>query len=80
MQVVASLPNRLAPPPDSPLAVSSVSKLCPETCVNVFGRNALLAEKPNDDSLVVLHPLNEKLQTDRPRDNDSKPTVDVLPL
>jgi hypothetical protein len=28
--------------------------------VHVFGREALLAEKPNDDALVVLHPLNEK--------------------
>jgi hypothetical protein len=27
--------------------------------VNVFGRDAFLAEKPNDDSLVGLHPLNE---------------------
>jgi hypothetical protein len=59
MQVFASLPNTLAPPPDAPLAVSSVSELCLETCMNVFGREALLAEKPNHDSLVVLHSLNE---------------------
>jgi hypothetical protein len=25
-----------------------------------FGRDTLLAEKPNDDFLVVLHPLNDK--------------------
>jgi hypothetical protein len=63
MQVFASLPNILAPPSDDPLAVltvSSVSELCFERCVNVFGQDALLAEKPDDDSLVVLHPLNEK--------------------
>jgi hypothetical protein len=49
-------------------------------CVNVLGRDALLAEKPNDDSLGVLHPLNEKPQTDGPRANDSKRTVRVVPL
>jgi hypothetical protein len=31
-----------------------------QNCVSVFGRDALLAEKPNEDSLVILHPLNEK--------------------
>jgi hypothetical protein len=64
MQIFASLPNILVPPPDAPLAVlavSSVSEMCLETSVNIFPRNALLAEKPNDDSLVVVHPLNEKL-------------------
>jgi hypothetical protein len=59
MHAFTFLPNILAPPPDSPLAVSSVSELCLEMCVNVFGRDALLAEKPNDESLVVLHPSNE---------------------
>jgi hypothetical protein len=59
MQVFTPLPNILAPPPNAPLAVSSVSELCLETCVNVFGREALLAEKANDDCLIVLHPLNE---------------------
>jgi hypothetical protein len=59
MQVLASLPNILAPPSDAPLVVSSISELCLETSVNVFGRDALLAWKPNDDSLVVPHPLNE---------------------
>jgi hypothetical protein len=59
MQLFASLPNILAPPPDTPLAVSSVSELCIETCVNVVGQDAPHAEKPNDDSLIVLHPLNE---------------------
>jgi hypothetical protein len=64
MQIFASLPTMLAPPLDAPLAVltvHSVSELCLETCVNVFGRDVLLAEKPNDHSLVVLSPLNEKL-------------------
>jgi hypothetical protein len=61
MQIFASLTNILASRPDAPLAVSSVSELCVEICANVFGRDALLAEKLNDDSLVVLHPLNEKL-------------------
>jgi hypothetical protein len=60
MQVFASLPNILAPPPDAPLAVSSLSELCPKACMNVFERDALLAEKLNDNSLVVLHPLNKK--------------------
>jgi hypothetical protein len=62
MQVFAPFPNILAPPPHAPLralAVRSVSELCLETCVNAFGRDAFLAEKPNDDSLVVLHLLNE---------------------
>jgi hypothetical protein len=62
MQVFASLTNILAPPPDAPLAafaVGGVSELCFETCVNAFGRDAPLAEELNDDSLVVLHPLNE---------------------
>jgi hypothetical protein len=45
--------------PDAPLAGSSISELCLETCMNVFGRNTLHAEKPNDGSLVVLHPLSE---------------------
>jgi hypothetical protein len=27
--------------------------------LNVFWRDALLAEKPNDDALAVLHPLKE---------------------
>jgi hypothetical protein len=61
MQVFAYLPNILALLPDAPLAVSSVSKLCLETCVNVLGQDVPLAEKQNDDSLTVLHPLNEKL-------------------
>jgi hypothetical protein len=61
MQVFASLPNILAPPPDPPLAASRVSERCLKPCMNVFGRDALLAEKPNDDSLVEFHPLNEKL-------------------
>jgi hypothetical protein len=60
MQVFASLPNILEPPPDAPLAVSGVSELCFETCVNVFGRGALLSAKPNNNYLVVLHPLNEE--------------------
>jgi hypothetical protein len=59
MQIFAFLLNILAPPPDAPLAANSVSELCLETCVNVFRRDALLAEKPNDSSLVILHPLNE---------------------
>jgi hypothetical protein len=61
MQVFAFLPTILAPPPDAPLAVSGVSELYRETYVNVFGRDALLAEKASDDSLVVFHPLNDKL-------------------
>jgi hypothetical protein len=59
VQVFVSLRNILAPPPDAPLAVSSVSELCLETCMNVFGRDAVLSEKPNDDPLAVFHPLNE---------------------
>jgi hypothetical protein len=60
MQVFASVTNILAPLRDAPLAVNSVSELCLETCVNVAGRAAPLAEKSNDDSLVALHLLNEK--------------------
>jgi hypothetical protein len=60
MQIFVPLPNTLAPPPEALLTVSSVSELYLETCVNVFGRDALLAEKPSDDSLVVLHRLVEK--------------------
>jgi hypothetical protein len=60
MPIFVSLPNILAPPSHTPLAVSSVSELCIEKCVNVFGRDRLLAEKPNDTSLVVLHLLNGK--------------------
>jgi hypothetical protein len=60
MQVFASLPNIPASPPDGPPVVCCVSELCPEMCVDVFGRVALLAEKSNDDSLVGLHPLIEK--------------------
>jgi hypothetical protein len=56
--------------------LSSVSELC----VNVFGRDVLLAAKPNNDSLVVLHPLNEKPETDGPCDHNSKLTADVMPL
>jgi hypothetical protein len=59
MPVFASLPNILAAPPHAPVAVNGVAELCVETCVNAFGSNTLLAEKPNDDSLVALHPLNE---------------------
>jgi hypothetical protein len=59
MQVFMSLSNILAPSPDDPLAGSGVSELCLETCMNVFGRDALLAGKPNDDSPFVPHPLNE---------------------
>jgi hypothetical protein len=50
MQVFAPFPNILAPPPDPPRAVSSVSELCVETCVNLFGRDTLLEEMPNDAS------------------------------
>jgi hypothetical protein len=59
MQIFASLPNILPAPPDAPLAVSSVSELCLETCVNVFGQEVLIAEELNDDCLVVLLPSNE---------------------
>jgi hypothetical protein len=47
--------------------------------VKIFGRDALLAQKPNDDTLVVLHPLSQKPSTDGPRDKNSKRTVDVMP-
>jgi hypothetical protein len=80
MQVFASLPNILAPSPDAPLAAGTVSERRLETCMNIFGRDALLVEKPNGDSLVVLHPLNEKPQPDGPGNNHSKGTADVLPL
>jgi hypothetical protein len=60
MPVFVSLLKILTPPPDTPLAVSSASELCLEMCVTVFGRDMLLAEKPNDDYLVVVDPLNEK--------------------
>jgi hypothetical protein len=57
--IFTSLANILATPSDTPPVVSIVSKLCLERYVNLFAREALLAEKPNDDSLVVLHPLIE---------------------
>jgi hypothetical protein len=60
MQVLASLPNILAPPTDAPVVVNSVSERCLEPFMNVFARNTLLAEKPNDDSLGVPHPSNAK--------------------
>jgi hypothetical protein len=59
MHIFASLSNILAPPLHTPLAVKNVSELCLDMSVSVFGREELLAEKPNDDSLVVFHPLNE---------------------
>jgi hypothetical protein len=59
MPVFAFLPNILEPPPAAPLALSSLSKLCLETCMNVFGRDALLADKPNDNSFIVPYPFNE---------------------
>jgi hypothetical protein len=59
MQIFSSLPKILAPSPDAPLAGSSVSELCLETCVTIFGRDVLLAELPNDDSLVVLYSSDE---------------------
>jgi hypothetical protein len=63
--VFASLSNILTPPPETPLAVSSVSELCLDMYINVFERDALLVEKLNDDHLVVLHLLNKKCkQTD----------------
>jgi hypothetical protein len=61
MQIFPSLPNMLAPPPDASLAENSVSELWFEPCLNIFGRGAPLAEKQNDDSLIAVHPLNEKL-------------------
>jgi hypothetical protein len=61
MQVLVSLLNMLAPPRNAPLAVSSVSGLGLEKYVNVFGRDALLAEKPSNDSLVGIHPSKAKL-------------------
>jgi hypothetical protein len=59
MPVFAFLPNRLAPPPDAPLALSSVSELCLETCMNVFRRDVLFADKLNENSLIVLYLFNE---------------------
>jgi hypothetical protein len=44
MQVFASLINILAPSPDAPLAVSSISELDIEMCVHVFRPGAILAE------------------------------------
>jgi hypothetical protein len=81
VQVFASLPNILGAPPDAPLALlaaSSVSELCLETCVNVLGRDALLVKKPNNDSLVVVHPLIEIPEMNGRRDNNSKRTADVM--
>jgi hypothetical protein len=65
MQMFESQTNVLEPPPDAPLAVSNVSELCLETCVNVFGRDTFLAEKPNHDpwSHFVRRMKNRK-QTD----------------
>jgi hypothetical protein len=83
MEVFASLPNIPVPPPDTPPAVltlSSASKPCLETGVNVFARDALLAEKPDNDSLVVLHPLNEIPETDGPSDSNYKRNTDLMPL
>jgi hypothetical protein len=31
-----------------------------EVCVNVFGRDAFLAAKPNGSFLIILYPLNER--------------------
>jgi hypothetical protein len=75
MQVFASLPNILAPLPDAPLALRSVSELY----LAAFGRAALFAEKSNNDSRVGLNPLNEKPETDEPHDNNSKHTAVVMP-
>jgi hypothetical protein len=83
MQAFATLPNILAPPPDRPLALlaaNGVSEMFLEAYTNVFERDALLAEKSNDDSLVILHPLNKRPQTDGPRDTDSQRTAGVMPL
>jgi hypothetical protein len=80
MHVFASLPNILTPPPDAPLAGNGVSELRLKTCENLFGRDALLAGKSNNDSLVVPHPLSEKPETDGPRDNNFKRTADVRSL
>jgi hypothetical protein len=59
--VLRVLVGHIGPPPEAPLAESSVSEVCLETCMNIFGRGALFAEKPTDDFLVGLHPLKEKL-------------------
>jgi hypothetical protein len=40
----------------------------------------LFIEKPNEDSLVILHALNEKAQTHGPGDINSKSNADVMPL
>jgi hypothetical protein len=36
-------------------------------------------QKPNDDSLIVFHPLKEDPQTAGPRDNNSKRSADMMP-
>jgi hypothetical protein len=76
MQVFVPLSNILVPAPEALLAVGSVSEPCFETYVNIFGRDALLEEKPNDDSLVVFHPWTENRKT---RDL-ARIIVNVLPI
>jgi hypothetical protein len=59
LRVLAEHTSTTAGRPLAVLAASRLSELCLEVCMNVFGREALLAEKPNDNSLIVLDPLNE---------------------
>jgi hypothetical protein len=60
VEVFASSPNIFSPPSNTTPAVRIFSKLRLKPGMNVFGRDILLAEEPDDHSLVVLHPLSER--------------------
>jgi hypothetical protein len=60
MWLFTSLPNIQVPPPDTPPAVNIFYKQRLKSSVNAVPQGALLAEKPNDHPLVVLHPPGQQ--------------------
>jgi hypothetical protein len=48
--------------------------------VNVFGRDTFPAEEANDYSLVTLHAMNEKTETDGLMGKKASCPADVMPL
>jgi hypothetical protein len=61
MKVFSPLPDELKPAPDTSNLGSIIGKLSLKPLVNVIGVLIFLKEKPNDRSLLVLHPAMKNI-------------------
>jgi hypothetical protein len=65
MEVFSPLSDELTPAYDTSNTVSVIGELCLKSPVHVARVHVLLKEKPNDHSLLILHPAVKKLNVQR---------------